>query len=458
MTNIPLTKSPGSVEPYLLQRMYPEPAQSEGDHRHAAERDRDRILHSSAFRRLQGKTQVFGIGQADFYRTRLTHSIEAAQLARSIARNLLVEEPGLEACLTPELAEAAALAHDLGHPPFGHAGEQTLDACMKEVNHSAGIEGRSALRFEANAQTFHILVAAEPKSPDFPGLNLTRGTLAGVVKYPFKQEGDSDKFIFNSDEASAVWALDRSDGLLPAEQCRPGFRPATSVVCQILNWADDCAYSIHDVEDALQSMFLRASDLSDGAFVEKVAAQYEKSRIGEGVPPIGFEEIRDRLRSLGARIQGPGDGDELPFRKMALRNILNELVISVGVEPAQGHRRPDYAWVLRVPSEARILAVLCKSVVWEAVITDPRVTAVCSRGREVLKELFQRLMVEVREKNYLEIFPRSYQPVIRDCAEKGEAAVARGVCNFLALLTDMDAFRFKAALNGKKESYIFDLI
>src|SRR5512140_2271791 len=93
----------------LVERRYPEPPRSARDHRHPTERDRDRILHSAAFRRLQGKTQVFGVGQADFYRTRLTHSIEAAQIARGIASNMLVEEPGLDACLTPELAEAAAL-------------------------------------------------------------------------------------------------------------------------------------------------------------------------------------------------------------------------------------------------------------------------------------------------------------------------------------------------------------
>src|SRR5512134_1823281 len=108
------------MEPFLLERFYEEPAPSERDHRHATERDRDRILHSAAFRRLQGKTQVFGIGQADFYRTRLTHSIETAQIAKAIANNMLAEVPELARCLTPELVEAAALAHDLGHPPFGH--------------------------------------------------------------------------------------------------------------------------------------------------------------------------------------------------------------------------------------------------------------------------------------------------------------------------------------------------
>src|SRR4030042_2892273 len=139
------------MDDFLLDRQYPEPPASPKDHRHPTERDRDRILHSSAFRRLQGKTQVFGIGQADFYRTRLTHSVEVAQIARAIAYNLLVEQPLLDHCHSPELAEAAALAHDLGHPPFGHAGGQTLDACMREVSRRAHLRGKSALRFEGTA-------------------------------------------------------------------------------------------------------------------------------------------------------------------------------------------------------------------------------------------------------------------------------------------------------------------
>src|SRR5512144_980777 len=135
------------MDEFLLQRQYDEPPQSARDHRHPTERDRDRVLHSSAFRRLQGKTQVFGIGQADFYRTRLTHSIETAQLARAIAKNMLVEQPSLAPCVTEELAEAVALAHDLGHPPFGHAGEKALDACMREISGRSQLHGKKVLRF-----------------------------------------------------------------------------------------------------------------------------------------------------------------------------------------------------------------------------------------------------------------------------------------------------------------------
>jgi dGTPase len=446
------------MNPFLLERQYDELPQSPKDHRHPTERDRDRVLHSSAFRRLQGKTQVFGIGQADFYRTRLTHSIETAQLARAIARNLLVEEPLLADCVTEELAEAVALAHDLGHPPFGHAGEKTLDACMREVSARAQLQGKRVLRFEGNAQTFHVLVAAEPKSPAYPGLNLTRATLAGVMKYPYEQDTGNDRFIFSSDAETAGWALKNTDGLVGVGQMEQGARPQTPLICQILDWADDCAYSIHDIEDALQAQFLRPGDLDDPGFSRRVLQHYQETRESEAVPPLSHEEICERMRALKIRIRPPCRGDERAHRKEALRNILNELVIEVSVQPRAGTIRPDYAWNLVVPVESRMLSALCKAIIWEAVITDPRVAAMSTKGKEILHDLFYLLLSELVERKSYALFPRYYRPIIEESMDKGEPEAARGVCSFLALLTDMDALRLHALLRGSKASSIFDLL
>jgi len=446
------------MDEFLLQRRFPEIPASPKDHRHATERDRDRILHSAAFRRLQGKTQVFGIGQADFYRTRLTHSVECAQIARSIAQNLLFEHPPLHRCLAPELAEAAAMAHDLGHPPFGHAGEETLDACMREVSRRARLTGKRALRFEGNAQTFHILVAAEPKSPSYPGLNLTRATLAGVLKYPYEQDIRNNKFIFSSDLPMAKWALQQGGSILKAGS-RPSSRlPKTSIACQVLDWADDCAYSVHDVEDALQAQFLHPGDLEQVRFARRVFAHYEETREEEEAPRLSLPEVRERLLDLERRILPSEQGDERAQRKAAMRNILNDLITSVCIEACKGSRRADFSWKLKVPDEARILSVLCKSVIWEAVITDPRVAAMSTKGREVLRDLFQLFMEEVVEKESVALFPRYYRPIIEDCLGGGQMEAGRAICNFLALLTDMDALRLHALLRGSKASSIFDFI
>jgi len=446
------------MDTILLEREHPESPPSPGDYRDPTERDRDRILHSAAFRRLQGKTQVFGIGQADFYRTRLTHSLEVAQLARSIAHNLLVVEPRLQACLTPSLAEAAALAHDLGHPPFGHGGERTLDACMKDISRRTGLRGRKALRFEGNAQTFHILVAAEPKSPDFPGLNLTRATLAGVIKYPFEQHMGNDKFIFSSDAPSARWALAGGTQLVSTRKVSGTNQLRTSISCQILDWADDCAYSIHDIEDALQAQFLRPSDLQEPRFAGRVREHYEQNRKSESVPSLGHQEFQERMLALERRIKPSGAGDERAHRKLVVRDILDELVTSVGIVPWPGRRRADFNWRLQVPPEMRVLAAMCKSIVWEAVITDPRVAAMTMKGKEILKDLFQLLSSELTEKRSTALFPRWIRPRLEECLGKGESEAAREVCNYLALLTDAEALRLHAVLRGSQGTTFFDLI
>jgi dGTPase len=446
------------MDDFLLERRYPEDSVSPKDHRHATERDRDRVLHSAAFRRLQGKTQVFGIGQADFYRTRLTHSVEVAQIARAIAQNLIFEQPLLNRCLSPELAEAASLAHDLGHPPFGHAGEQTLDACMREVSRKARLTGKNILRFEGNAQTFHILVAAEPKSPCYPGLNLTRATLAGVMKYPYTQEIGNAKFIFASDLSMAQWALQQGGTIFKTRGAPKRRRPRTSIACQVLDWADDCAYSVHDVEDALQAQFLHPGELKNVRFARRVLAHYEETRKEEEVPKLTLPEVCERLLDLERRIQPSGRGDERALRKSAMRNILNDLITSVSVESCSNSRRADFSWCLIVPDEARILSVLCKSVIWEAVITDPRVAAMSAKGREILRDLFHLLMEEVLVKKSVTLFPRYYRPIIEECLGGGQMEAARAVCNFLALMTDMDALRFHDLLRGSKASSIFDFI
>jgi dGTPase len=356
------------------------------------------------------------------------------------------------------LAEASALAHDLGHPPFGHAGEQTLDACMREVSRKARLKGKNILRFEGNAQTFHILVAAEPKSPSYPGLNLTRATLAGVMKYPYAQEMGNDKFIFASDLPMARWALQQGGAILKARNTARRRQPRTSIACQILDWADDCAYSIHDVEDALQAQFLHPGELEDARFARRVLAHYENTREEEAVPKLTLAEVRERLLDLERRIRPSEQGDERAHRKLAMRNILNDLITSVSLEACSEMRRSDFSWRLIVPAESRILSVLCKSVIWEAVITDPRVAAMSTKGREILRDLFQLLMEEVIEKKSVALFPRYYRPSMEECLGGGQMEVARAVCNFLALLTDMDALRFHALLRGSKSSSIFDFI
>jgi len=198
-------------------RKYDEPYK---DDRPAFERDRDRIIHCAAFRRLEYKTQVFVNHEGDYYRTRLTHSLEVAQIARGIARRMNLNE---------DLTEALALAHDLGHTPFGHTGEHALNKLMKD--HGG---------FEHNRQSLRVVEELEERYPGFPGLNLTWETREGIIKH----SSDYDR-----------------PGSSAANDYEPGLRP--SLEAQIIDLADEIAYNNHDIDDGLKSGYICLQQLAE---------------------------------------------------------------------------------------------------------------------------------------------------------------------------------------------------
>jgi len=194
-----------------------------GEERTKFERDRSRIVHSAAFRRLQGKTQVITTGQGDFFRTRLTHSLEVAQIAKGLALALGADT---------DLVESLALAHDIGHPPFGHVGESELARLMKNFG-----------GFEANAQNLRVLAQLEQKSGSYNGLNLTRATIDGLLKYRTNRGApDSNGKYDHYDDDVTLFQWATADAF-PNPTARP-------FECDLLDWADDIAYAVHDLEDA----------------------------------------------------------------------------------------------------------------------------------------------------------------------------------------------------------------
>ena len=243
-------------------RLYPE---LESATRSAFQRDRDRIIHSAAFRRLKHKTQVFVAHYGDYYRTRLTHSLEVAQIARSLARTLELDE---------DLAEALALAHDLGHPPFGHAGEDALKACME------GLGG-----FDHNAQTLHVLTALEARYADFDGLNLTWDTLEGVAKHngPLVKPGGGDPL----------------PEVMAAYNARHNLELETyaSAEAQIAAISDDIAYNNHDIDDGLRARLFTLDQLRSVPLVGEVIAEVEAKYPGVEQKRLIHEAIR-RLITL----------------------------------------------------------------------------------------------------------------------------------------------------------------
>ncbi len=213
------------------------------DYREAFSRDRDRVVHSSSFRNLEYKTQVFINSEGDYFRTRLTHSLEVSQIARSIAKNLRLNET---------LAEVIALSHDLGHTPFGHVGGDELDRLIRESGFNAG--------FEHNYQSFRVVTKLEKRYKNFNGLNLTFATLEGILKhsYPYKKS-------FLSEELDEVFKFD--------------YHPSLEAV--VVDLADEIAYIAHDIDDGIKAKFITFEDLKESELVLKIFKMVKKEGIKE---------------------------------------------------------------------------------------------------------------------------------------------------------------------------------
>jgi dGTPase len=224
-------------------------------------RDCDRVIHSTAFRRLKHKTQVFVFHEGDHYRTRLTHSLEVAQIARALARQLGLDE---------DLTETLALAHDLGHPPFGHAGERALDACLKQAG-----------GFDHNAQSLRVVTALERRYPAFDGLNLTWEALEGIVKHngPLHAEVPLGIAEFNRTYDLELWSF-------------------ASLEAQVAGIADDIAYDAHDIDDGLRAGLFGLDDLKDVPLTAAIIAEIDRCYAGLDEDRRAAELVRELISYL----------------------------------------------------------------------------------------------------------------------------------------------------------------
>lgn len=358
-------------------RRHPEPP---APTRTEFQRDRDRIVHSTAFRRLVYKTQVFLNHEGDLFRTRLTHSLEVAQLARSIARPLALNE---------DLVEAIALAHDLGHTPFGHAGQDALDACMAQ--HGG---------FEHNLQSLRVVDALEERYPSFDGLNLCFETREGVLKHCSRRNAEALERL----EPGGVGRrfLDRTQPSLEAQLC---------------NLADEIAYNAHDIDDGVRSGLIT---------LEQVAQ----------VPLFGLH--------LDATLQ---EHPQLQGRRLlyeGIRRMLSALVYDVidatraaldAVRPANADAARASGPLVTFSAAARAQSSQLKAFLFRDLYRHPRVTETTGQAQEVVRELFQRYLA---------------QPGEMQAGFAARPDTPRAVADYIAGMTDRYALREHERLTGRK--------
>lgn len=383
--------------------------------RTAFARDRARILHSSALRRLAAKTQVLQAGTADFPRTRLTHTIEVAQVGRELGESLGCD---------PDLVEVGCLAHDLGHPPFGHNGEMEL---AELAAHIGGFEG--------NAQTLRVLSRLESKTFDADGrsvgLNLTRAALDASMKYPWDRAANARKFgYYADDEPLFQWAR------AGAPEGRKCFE------AQVMDWADDVAYSVHDVEDAVVSGHV---DLAGVGLDEQRLALLELCH-REYAPSSDPVALGAALTRLTALPYWPTSYDGSQRSLAALKNLTSQL-IGRFCQAAHTATRAEfgdgpltrYAANLLIPTDAREEVAVLKSMAALYVMRREGADAVYAEQRTVIRELVHAMAAGGAD---------VLEPWLRPAwlAAESDAARLRVVIDQIASLTDTSVREWHARL------------
>jgi len=337
------------------------------------QRDRDRIIHSTAFRRLEYKTQVFVNHEGDLFRTRLTHSIEVAQIARSIARNLHLNE---------DLVEAISLAHDLGHTPFGHAGQDALNACMKDFG-----------GFEHNLQSLRVVDTLEERYGDFDGLNLTFETREGILKHCS---------LANARKLAEI-------GQRFIEKRQP------TLEAQLANLADEIAYNNHDIDDGLRSGLLTLEQLGEIDFYARHQREVESTFPGISGRRAINETVRRMINALILDLIGTSQERIAAARPQSVDDVRNGA--------------PLIAFSERMGSEAAQL----KRFLRENLYQHYQVNRMTSKARRIVTQLFNAFISEPA------LLPPDYQPATQGA--DGLPLHARQVADYIAGMTDRYAMR-----------------
>jgi dGTPase len=380
------------------------------DYRSPFQIDRDRIIHAHAFRKLQSKTQVFLSGEYDFYRTRLTHSMEVAQIGRSICHFLRSRGDPLKGdfYIDDDLVEASCLAHDMGHPPFGHSGERTLQELMKRRG-----------GFEGNAQTLHLLCETMYQNESgVRGIQPTRALLDGVLKYKKLYTEFATPplhhFIYDSQAPVREWVFggEKIPGALMRDETLNDFK---SVECLIMDWADDAAYSLNDIVDGVRAGFLTVERVESWADGETIGAA-EQRHLDTLFDALKKDRLENTFsKKIGAFIQA--------CRLKPRDNFMAE-------------KTNRYKYDLVVDEAARNEANFFKKMANDIIFESPQLEQLEHKARVILMALFNAVWENYAERNerIIRILPANVSRLIE--VEKTQDGKARRICDFLSGQTD----------------------
>lgn len=370
-------------------------AETESPMRSVYQRDRDRVVHSAAFRRLKHKTQVFVYHEGDHYRTRLTHSLEVAQIARTIARVLGLNE---------DLAEALALAHDLGHPPFGHAGEEALNACMAEFG-----------GFDHNEQTFRVLTHLERRYALFDGLNLTWEMLEGIVKHNGPLCGSragarslAHGVPLSIAEFDREWSLEL-DGFAGAE-------------AQVAALADDIAYNNHDIDDGLRAGLFAVEDLKVVPLAGPVFAEVMALYPGLETTRLIHESVRRMINVMVRDVIAESQ------RRIAAGDLRSPADVRARAEP-----------VIAFSDDMRGHDIGLKRFLFQRMYRHDRINRTMAQAKDVVRDLFQLHLDQPA------LLPPEWS---REAACADRRQCGRVVADYIAGMTDKFALETHARLLG----------
>jgi dGTPase len=418
------------------------------DYRRRFARDHDRLVHTSAFRRLQGKTQVVTPGEADFFRTRLTHSVEVAQVARRLAQRLGADR---------ELCEAAAILHDLGHPPFGHVGEEELNCALDRTAARWQLDPDKDLGgFNGNAQSFRLAVRSLSVRGHFRGLDLTRGVLDGALKYPYRRNEP------NAPGSEKSW------GFYPTEDVNAGWvrtgvplsrRHTQSLEAQIVDWADDVAYSIHDVEDWYRAGFMPLEMLVQGPvfrreFGNSIAPKLKNNDFDGAEVAQEVEDFFTGPVFTGITRGYDGSTAVKDGIRLMRKQLFDEFTTVGASDPAALPTRHNND--LDIEPRIRLRNRILKQLLWQFVIAHPRMATHRHGQAKIVRELFE-IHVDAlgydpspaasQEEADVDIFPPDLREELASTADKPQEAL-RLVADHIAGMTDSYAIRLHGRLTG----------